>query len=107
MALFSSLLLAAKLLMFAQADEYSVWDRLAWCESRGTWDIETGNGYSGGLQMDPTFWRVHGGTVYAARPSWASRETQIEIAINGRDGLVGYPQGYRAWPTCARILGLI
>src|SRR4029453_12961294 len=28
-----------------------VWDRLAQCESGGNWGINTGNGYSGGLQF--------------------------------------------------------
>jgi|SRR5215467_3254634 len=82
------------------------WDDLAWCESRQTWDIDTGNGYRGGLQMDTTFWRVHGGLDFAARPNWATREQQILVAINGRDGLIGYAQGYAAWPACSRILGL-
>lgn len=92
--------------MFGQVESWP-WDQLAECESRGQWQIDTGNGYSGGLQMDPTFWRVHGGLEYAARPSWATRSEQIQVAINGRDGIVGYAQGYYAWPTCARILGLI
>jgi hypothetical protein len=78
-----------------------VWDRLAQCESRGIWSINTGNGYYGGLQEDMTFWRNHGGLKYASRPDLASREAQIAVAVTGQA-----VQGWGAWPTCSRILGL-
>ena len=35
-----------------------VWDRLAQCESSGRWDIDTGNGYHGGLQFDAAYLEV-------------------------------------------------
>jgi transglycosylase-like protein len=106
--LIAPLLLMAVLLWAPEAHaQSSVWDSLAYCESRGQWQIDTGNGYRGGLQMDQTFWINHGGLAYAEYPDWATRSQQIQVAINGRDGLVGYAQGYYAWPTCARILGLI
>lgn len=79
-----------------------VWDRLAACESGGRWNINTGNGYYGGLQMDMSFWRSYGGGV-AARPDLASREQQIAAATRARDG----GRGYHPWPKCARRLGLI
>jgi hypothetical protein len=46
----------------AQADTGSVWDKLAQCESTGNWAINTGNGFSGGLQFTPGTWRAFGGT---------------------------------------------
>jgi hypothetical protein len=78
-----------------------VWDTLAYCESRGLWHINTGNGYYGGLQEDLPFWRRHGGLQYASRPDLASREAQISVA---RTGLA--VQGWAAWPACSRRLGL-
>lgn len=90
------------------APVFTVWDLLqSKCESpSGGWHTNTGNSYYGGLQMDMTFWRNHGGLAYAPRPDLASREAQIQVAINGRDGLVGKAQGYAAWPVCSVRLGL-
>ena len=34
----------------------SVWDALAQCEATGNWSINTGNGFSGGLQFTPSTW---------------------------------------------------
>jgi len=77
----------------------SVWDRLAQCESGGNWAINTGNGYSGGLQFLPSTWRAYGGSGSAHN---ASREEQIRVAENVRDDV-----GFGAWPQCARKLGLL
>jgi hypothetical protein len=85
---------------------WNVWDTLAQCESTGNWHAATGNGYFGGLQEDMVFWGNHGGLAYAARPDLASPEAQIQVAINGRDGLIGKAQGWAAWPACSRRLGL-
>lgn len=79
----------------------AVWDRLAVCESTSNWHANTGNGYYGGVQMDMTFWRRYGGTVYAARPDLASRESQVVVAERGLA-----VQGWAAWPACSRRLGL-
>lgn len=87
----------------AQVQVGNVWDRLARCESGGRWNISTGNGYFGGLQMDMQFWRSYGGPTYASRPDLASREQQIVVAERARDG----GRGYHPWPACARRLGLI
>ncbi|OLT09261.1 hypothetical protein BJF78_31035 [Pseudonocardia sp. CNS-139] len=80
----------------------AVWDRLANCESTGNWEINTGNGYYGGLQFDAGTWRAYDGTDYAALPHQASREEQIAVATRVRDDR----GGYGAWPACARKLGL-
>jgi len=80
---------------------YGVWDRLAQCESSGIWSRNSGNGYFGGVQQDMTFWRRYGGLAYAARPDLASRGAQIAVAQRGLA-----VQGWAAWPSCSRQLGL-
>ena len=76
-----------------------VWDRLAQCESGGNWQINTGNGYYGGLQFNLGTWRSYGGS---GRPDQASKAEQIRIATKLRDAA----GGYGAWPGCASKLGL-
>jgi hypothetical protein len=85
----------------AQAATGSTWDRLAQCESGGNWSINTGNGYSGGLQFSPSTWRAYGGTAYASSAYLASRSAQIAVAQR-----VLASQGWRAWPACSAKLGL-
>jgi LysM repeat protein len=75
-----------------------VWDRLARCESGGNWGVNTGNGYSGGLQFAPGTWRANGGTGSAHN---ASRAEQIRVAERVRAS-----QGWGAWPACSAKLGL-
>ena len=75
-----------------------VWDRLAQCESGGNWGINTGNGYSGGLQFTPGTWRANGGGGSAHN---ASRAEQIRVAERVRAS-----QGWGAWPACSAKLGL-
>ena len=82
----------------ATAAPSSDWDRLAQCESGGNWNINTGNGFSGGLQFTPSTWRAYGG---AGSPTGASREQQIAVAERVLAG-----QGWGAWPACSRKLGL-
>lgn len=80
---------------------YGVWDRLAVCEAGGNWANARNPKYKGGLQMDATFWARYGGLAHAPAPHLASREAQIQVAIRGQA-----VQGWGAWPTCRRILGL-
>jgi LysM repeat protein len=75
-----------------------VWDRLAQCESGGNWGINTGNGYSGGLQFAQGTWRANGGSGSAHN---ASRSEQIRVAERIRAS-----QGWGAWPACSSKLGL-
>ena len=79
----------------------SVWDSLAQCESGGNWAINTGNGFSGGLQFTPSTWAGHGGTAYAPSAHLATREQQIAIAER-----VQASQGWGAWPACTASLGI-
>jgi resuscitation-promoting factor RpfB len=81
--------------------ESAVWDQLAWCESRGNWSID-GPLFDGGLQFHPTTWTSY---KYPGDPQYAyqaTREQQILVAMR-----VQASQGWKAWPTCARIIGLL
>ena len=76
-----------------------VWDQIAQCESGGNWNINTGNGYSGGLQFAPGTWAAYGdGSSSAAT---ASKEAQIAAAEK-----VLAAQGWGAWPSCSAKAGL-
>jgi resuscitation-promoting factor RpfA len=85
----------------ASAAPVEEWDRLAQCESSGNWAINTGNGYYGGLQFNPRTWTSFGGGAYAATANLATREQQIVVAER-----VLERQGWGAWPSCSRKLGL-
>jgi LysM repeat protein len=76
----------------------SAWDRLAQCESGGNWSINTGNGFYGGLQFTQSSWRAAGGS---GSPQNASRSEQIRVAQH-----LQQMQGWGAWPTCSRKVGL-
>lgn len=78
-----------------------VWDRLAQCESGGNWSINTGNGFSGGLQFHPQTWQAYGGGQYASTAAGATREQQIAVAEK-----VQAAQGWGAWPACTSKLGI-
>lgn len=82
----------------SQAADASTWDALAQCESGGNWSINTGNGFSGGLQFTPSTWAAFGGQ---GDPTSASREQQIAVAERVLAG-----QGWGAWPACSAKLGL-
>lgn len=71
----------------------SLWNRIAYRESKCTWDINTGNGYYGGLQFSASTWRAAGGTKFAPRADLATREQQITIA-NGLYDRVGIQPWY-------------
>lgn len=79
----------------------SVWDTLAQCESGGNWSMNSGNGYSGGLQFVASTWRGAGGGEFAPAAHLASREEQIIVAER-----VQASQGWGAWPACSRRAGL-
>ncbi|MEU1437224.1 transglycosylase family protein [Streptomyces sp. NPDC005786] len=95
--------LALPLITAASAGAASgdVWDKVAACESTSNWDINTGNGYFGGLQFTRSTWAAYGGTDYAPRADLASRDQQIAIAEKVLEG-----QGPGAWPVCSAKAGL-
>ena len=79
----------------------SVWDAVAACESGGDWDINTGNGYYGGLQFSYNTWLAYGGDQYAPTADQATTAQQVEIAQKVLEG-----QGPGAWPVCSQEAGL-
>ncbi len=91
---------AASLAMAAPAEaaSTSTWERLARCESGGNWSINTGNGYYGGLQFSVSSWRAVGGSGLPHQNSKAEQIRRAEKLLK--------LQGWGAWPTCSRKLGL-
>ena len=85
----------------AHAATAKQWDALAQCESGGRWNLDTGNGFYGGLQFSGGTWRAYGGGAFAPTANKATREQQISIAAK-----VAKDQGWGAWPTCSRKAGL-
>lgn len=78
------------------------WDALAGRESGGNWQINTGNGYFGGLQFDQKTWEQYGGLQYAPRADQATKEQQIEVATRAMQQRGG-PQSL--WPQNWQQLG--
>lgn len=76
----------------AQAATEETWDAIAFCESTNRWDINTGNGFYGGLQFTLSSWQAVGGEGY---PHHASKAEQIKRAEMLQD-----LQGWGAWPKC-------
>ncbi|MEV8592511.1 transglycosylase family protein [Streptomyces sp. NPDC052012] len=85
----------------AQAADVETWDKVAACESSNDWDINTGNGFYGGLQFTQSTWEAFGGTRYAPRADLATKDEQIAVAEKVLDG-----QGPGAWPVCSVRAGL-
>ncbi|MCF6525363.1 transglycosylase family protein [Streptomyces sp. JJ36] len=85
----------------AQAASEDTWNDVAACESSGRWDVNTGNGYFGGLQFAQSTWEEYGGTAYAPRADLATRAEQTAVAEKVLEG-----QGPGAWPTCGPQAGL-
>ena len=85
----------------ADAATDAQWDALAQCESGGNWHINTGNGFSGGLQFSSGTWRAYGGGSFASTADKASREQQISVAAK-----VAAAQGWTAWPSCSIKAGI-
>ncbi len=76
-----------------------VWEKLAQCESKGNWSINTGNGYYGGLQFSEGAWRSVGGTNM---PHEASRDEQVM-----RGKILQERRGWGPWGGCSKKLGLL
>ncbi|WP_333617675.1 transglycosylase family protein [Dietzia sp.] len=79
----------------------TIWDQIVQCEATGDWSINTGNGFSGGLQFTDQTWQAFGGGEYAPQAWQASREQQIAVAEK-----VQAAQGWGAWPACTAKLGI-
>lgn len=87
---------AATMAPSANAATEAQWDQVAQCESGGNWGINTGNGFSGGLQFTQQTWNAFGGSGSA---QGASKAEQIRVAENVLAG-----QGAGAWPVCGKGL---
>lgn len=85
----------------AEAATLQTWKRLAMCESGLRWHINTGNGYYGGLQFSAPTWKAFGGRRFAYNAHRATRGEQIKVAERVRR-----VQGWGAWPSCSRKIGL-
>lgn len=86
------------------ANEYGVpqhrvekFERLAQCESNGNWQINTGNGFYGGLQFMASTWRSVGGS---GLPHEASKAEQIY-----RGHILQQRSGWGQWPACTSMFG--
>jgi len=80
----------------ATAAPDDIWSAVAQCESGNNWQINTGNGYYGGLQFSQSTWEFFGGLDYAPRADLATKEEQIIIAEKTLAR-----QGWGAWPSCS------
>lgn len=76
----------------------STWEQLAECESHQQWNINSGNGYYGGLQFSLGTWQNVGGAGY---PHENSKWEQIH-----RGEILQERSGWGQWPHCSRELGL-
>lgn len=76
-----------------------IWIKLAQCESKQNWSIDTGNGYYGGLQFTLGAWASVGGS---GKPSDASKEEQIM-----RGQMLQQRRGWSPWGACSKKLGLL
>ncbi|MFJ3893163.1 transglycosylase family protein [Streptomyces sp. NPDC090083] len=85
----------------ANAADGTTWDKVANCESGGSWSENSGNAYYGGLQMSLDDWDKYGGLAYAPSPDLASRSQQIAVAEKILDA-----EGTTPWLTCALLSGL-
>jgi len=84
--------------VFIEPNTDEIWEKIASCESKGNWGINTGNGYYGGLQFSEGAWRSVGGAGLAHE---ASRDEQIM-----RGKMLQEKRGWGAWGLCAKKLGL-
>lgn len=85
----------------ASAADGTVWDKVAQCETGGSWSADQGDGEYGGLNLTQKNWEAYGGLDYAASPDLASRNQQIAVAQK-----VLAAQGIGAWGTCGLTSGL-
>lgn len=71
----------------------AIWERVAQCESGGRWNLNTGNGFYGGLQFMLSTWHSVGGTGY---PHQATKKEQIKRA----NIILRLSSWEVQWPNC-------
>jgi hypothetical protein len=84
----------------ANAADGTTWDKVANCETGGSWSENSG-GFYGGLKLTQDDWDKYGGLDYAERPDLASRNQQIAVAEKILDA-----EGVGAFHTCGLTSGL-
>ncbi|MGW3138636.1 transglycosylase family protein [Streptomyces sp. NPDC001139] len=85
----------------ASAADGTTWDKVAQCETGGSWSENSGSGFYGGLKLSQADWEKYGGLDYATRPDLASRSQQIAVAEKLLDA-----EGVGAFHTCGLTSGL-
>lgn len=78
-----------------------VWSQVAACESNRRWHLNSGNGYSGGLQFTPETWDAFRPDHYPDDAWRATALQQVQVAVR-----VLEVQGPSAWPVCSQKAGL-
>lgn len=76
-----------------------IWLKLAECESNQNWNVDSGNGYYGGLQFSQGAWNSVGGV---GKPSDSSKDEQI---LRGK--MLQNARGWGPWGGCSKKLGLL
>ena len=90
--------------MRARVPHYDAFMCIAEHESGGRWDVATGNGYYGGLQMDIGFQQTYAPGLYRRKGTadhWTAEE-QIRAA-----GRAVAARGFTPWPNTALMCGLL
>jgi hypothetical protein len=83
----------------------SAWRCIQSYESGGSWHINTGNGYYGGLQMDVGFQLSYGSWLYRTKGTaehWTPLEQMWTAERAHSSG-----RGFTPWPNTARACGLL
>jgi hypothetical protein len=83
----------------------AAWRCIGQYESGGSWSINTGNGYYGGLQMDRGFQLTYGGWLYRTKGTaehWTPLEQMWAAERAHASG-----RGFSPWPNTARACGLL
>lgn len=68
-----------QLLPLVSEADIKAWRKVAWCETRGNWQMQ-GSIYSGGLGIRNDVWLAYGGGEYAPNAGLANMHQQIIVA---------------------------
>ena len=88
----------------ARVPHYDALMCIAGHESGARWDVATGNGYYGGLQMDRSFQQAYAPRLYRTKGTadrWTAEE-QMQAA-----GRAITARGFTPWPNTAAMCGLL
>lgn len=68
----------------------------------GSWNANTGNGFTGGMQFLDSTWISNGGGRFAPQAYLASPVEQLTVSY-----WLWQRAGWNPWPTTARACGLL